>query len=120
MREGLHMLHHYTNTASFFSVLMAMLIFSLSLARVAVAQNNTRLGTGTLLNNTGSDNTAIGSAALYSNTTGDSNTATGGDGLFSNTTGDYNTANGVVALYSNTTGSNNSAIGSIALFWNTT
>ena len=50
-----------TKTASFFSVLIAALIFSLSLAGVAVAQGNTSLGTGALQNNTtGSFNTAIG------------------------------------------------------------
>ena len=50
---------HSTNTASFFSVLMAALIFSLSLAGIAVAQNNTSLGTGALQSNTtGSANTA--------------------------------------------------------------
>ena len=53
---------HSTHTASFFSVLIAALIFSLSLAGVAAAQGNTSLGTGALQNNTtGSFNTAIGS-----------------------------------------------------------
>ena len=62
---------HSTNTASFFSVLMAALIFSLSLAGVAAAQGNTSLGTGALQNNTtGSYNTASGVDALFSNTTG--------------------------------------------------
>jgi predicted amidohydrolase YtcJ len=42
---------HSTNTASFFSVLMAALIFSLSLAGVASAQDNTSFGTGALQNN---------------------------------------------------------------------
>ena len=42
---------HSTNTASFFSVLMAALIFSLSLAGVASAQGNTSVGTGALQNN---------------------------------------------------------------------
>jgi hypothetical protein len=42
-----------TDTASFFSVLIAALIFSLSLAGVAWAQfGNTSLGTGALQNNT--------------------------------------------------------------------
>ena len=62
---------HSTNTASFFCVLIAALIFSLSLAGVAAAQGNTSLGTGALQNNTtGSYNTAIGVDALFSNTTG--------------------------------------------------
>ena len=34
----------HSNTPSFFSVLFAALIFSLSLAGIAVAQNNTSLG----------------------------------------------------------------------------
>ena len=72
------MFRHSTNTASFFSVLMAALIFSLSLAGVAAAQTNTSLGTG----------------ALQSNTTGSYNTAIGFDALFSNTTGSFNTASG--------------------------
>jgi hypothetical protein len=72
------MFRHSTNTASFFSVLMAALIFSLSLAGVAAAQGNTSLGTGALRNNTtGIFNTAIGVDALFSTTTGDSNTASG-------------------------------------------
>jgi hypothetical protein len=52
---------HSINTASFFSVLIAGLIFSLSLAWVAAAQGNTSLGTGALQNNTtGGENTASG------------------------------------------------------------
>jgi Tfp pilus assembly protein PilV len=52
---------HSTNTASFFSVLIAALIFSLSLAGVAAAQSNTNLGTGSLASNTtGANNTATG------------------------------------------------------------
>jgi hypothetical protein len=45
------MFNHSTNTASFFSVLAA-LIFSLSLAGIAASQGNTSLGTGALQNNT--------------------------------------------------------------------
>ena len=56
----------HSNTASFFSVLIAALIFSLSLAGVAGAQGNTSLGAG----------------ALASNTTGQYNTASGFDALF--------------------------------------
>jgi hypothetical protein len=55
------MFRHSTNTASFFPVLIAALIFSLSLAGVVWAQGNAILGTGALQNNTtGSFNTAIG------------------------------------------------------------
>ena len=65
------MFRHSTNTASFFSVLIAALIFSLSLAGVAVAQSNTSLGTGVLASNTtGFQNTATGIQALEANTNG--------------------------------------------------
>ena len=40
------MYNHSTKTASFFSVLVAALIFSLCLAGLAAAQGNTSLGTG--------------------------------------------------------------------------
>jgi hypothetical protein len=60
------MFSHSINPASFFSMLMAALIFSLSLAGVAAAQGNTSLGTGAFQNNTtGSFNTAIGLQALF-------------------------------------------------------
>ena len=56
------MFRHSTNTASFFSVLIVVLIFSLSLAGVAAAQTNTSLGTGALQSNTGGiNNTAMDS-----------------------------------------------------------
>jgi Tfp pilus assembly protein PilV len=72
------MFNHSTNTASFFSLLMAAFIFSLSLAGVAAVQGNTSLGTNALQNNTtGQFNTASGVQALTSNTTGDRNTAIG-------------------------------------------
>jgi hypothetical protein len=92
------MFRHSTNTASFFSVFITALIFSLSLAGVAAAQRNTGLGTGALQNNTtGRDNTASGVNALVNNTTGDYNTAIGANTLTSNTTGTLNTAIGAVA-----------------------
>src|SRR5262249_50611516 len=46
------MFRHSTNTASFFCVLIAGLIFLLSLAGVAAAQGNTKLGEGALASNT--------------------------------------------------------------------
>jgi hypothetical protein len=116
------MFRRSTKTAWFFSVLSAVLLFSLSLAEVAWAQQgNTSLGTGALQNNTTGDlNTAIGQSALFSNTTGESNTAIGGNALISNTFGDFNTASGFQALFNNTTGSLNTAIGFNALFSNDT
>src|SRR5437016_5923543 len=115
------MSRYSTDTASFFSVLIAALIFSLSLAGVAAAQGNTSLGTGALQNNTtGSFNTAIGVDALFSNSTGSLNTASGVNALLSNTMGDFNTASGDNALLSNTTGDFNTASGVNALFHNST
>ena len=67
---------HSTNTASFFSVLMAALIFSLSLAGVAAAQSNTSLGTGALQSNTTGSATPPAESMRFCNTTG-SNTASG-------------------------------------------
>jgi hypothetical protein len=76
------MFRHSTNTASFFFVLIAALIFSLSLAGVAAAQTNTSLGAGALAGNTtGGFNTAVGFSALFSNTTGSFNTASGLEAL---------------------------------------
>ena len=87
---------------------------------------NTAVGAGTLLFNLGNQasgegtqDTAIGTAALLNNTTGASNTATGTTALLNNTTGNDNVATGVRALFSNTTGSSNIAIGSSALPNNT-
>src|SRR5215813_6242522 len=103
------------------SIVLVAIVFvgSLTVARIAAAQNNTRLGTGALQNNTtGNNNTASGVNALFSNTTGDYNAASGLNALFSNTTGDYNTASGVSALNGNTTGSQNTASGLNALFNN--
>ena len=61
------MFGHSTNAPSFFSILIAALIFSLSLAGVAAAQGNTSLGTGALLATPrASYNTASGFDALLS------------------------------------------------------
>lgn len=87
---------------------------------------NTALGAGTLLFNIGNQtsgegtqNTAIGTAALLNNTNGVNNTATGAAALLTNTIGNQNIATGVRALFSNTTGSNNIPIGEAALANNT-
>ena len=82
------------------------------------------------------NNTAIGSSALYSNTTGNYNTANGNFALNKNTTGNYNVANGynalqnnfadgnvangANALYLNTSGQSNTANGYQSMFYNTT
>ena len=73
---------------------------------------NTALGSAALQANTnGAYNTAIGERALNLNTSGNDNTATGGHALEANTVGRDNTANGYEALSANTTGSNNVALG---------
>jgi trimeric autotransporter adhesin len=114
------MFGHSNNTASFFSVLIAALIFSFSLVGVAAAQSNISLGDGLRNNTTGSNNTASGIGALVNNTTGSSNTASGVLALYSNTTGSSNTASGARALFSNTEGVENTATGFNALYSNTT
>ena len=63
-------MHRHSNTASFFSVLIAALIFSLSLAGVAMAQNNTSLGTGALQSNTTGGSTPPLGSMRSSNTEG--------------------------------------------------
>jgi hypothetical protein len=115
------MYSHSTATALFFSVLIAALIFSLSLAGVAAAQGNTSLGSGALQSNTtGINNTALGLNSLFSNTTGTLNTAIGRSALTDNTAGNNNTAIGASAFANNTTGSFNTAIGRSALTGNST
>src|SRR5262245_26640260 len=102
------MFNHSTNTASFFSVLVTGLIFSLSAAGgawAAQAPGNTKLGKDALKNNTtGSFNTAIGVNALFSNTEGTENTAIGVSALEDNIRGFRNTASGANALSNNTEG----------------
>ena len=110
------MFSHATNTAWFFSVLIAALIFSLSLAGVAAAQGNTSFGTSALQNNTtGEFNTAIGLQALFSNSTGSANTAIGVNALRSNIIGNRNIAIGFEAGRDLTTGDNNIAIGNLGV-----
>ena len=65
-----------------------------------------------------SNNTAIGSKALYTNTTGANNTATGYQALINNNSGYNNTANGLSALSNNSVGNSNTAIGCVALVLN--
>jgi hypothetical protein len=60
------MLRNSTTTATSAFVLVAALLFSLSVAEIARAQSNTSLGTGALVSNTtGSNNTAVGLNALF-------------------------------------------------------
>jgi hypothetical protein len=81
---------------------------------------NTATGFHSLFYNTADFNTAYGHQALLSNTTGAWNTATGVEALAINTTGSYNTASGSTALQNNTIGYANTAIGFSALYTNST
>lgn len=85
--------------------------------------NNTAIGSYALYNETGmgnGDNTAVGHQSLYSNIAGASNTAVGVKALQFNASGTYNTATGHSTLVYNSTGSGNSATGFAALQFNQT
>ena len=73
-----------------------------------VALGDNVFGVGNL---SGSNNTAIGTAAMYDNSTGAWNLAAGYLALENNTTGSYNVALGGSALGLNYTGSSNTAVG---------
>ena len=99
-----------------------------ALSKNTVRRNLVAVGDSALYN-TGTDlsqpdystnNTAVGSKALFANTIGSSNTANGSQALYTNTTGGYNNAMGALTLYANTTGSFNVAIGAYSLPDNTT
>ena len=81
----------------------------------ADANFNTGVGGATLLNNTGSENTAVGAGTLLSNTTGTQNTAVGAFALFTNADGSENNAVGDRALFANVSGTFNNAHGRSAL-----
>ena len=86
---------------------------------------NSGFGAGALLSTNGDptagegiENTAVGTAALFSNTTGGSNTAVGAFALFTNTDGGGHTAVGAGALVNNNASgflSSNTAVGISAL-----
>jgi hypothetical protein len=77
---------------------------------------NTGVGTATLFSySTGSNNTALGYEALFSTTTGDGNTASGYYALYYNVTGNFNVASGYQALFRNKGGLQNTALGANAL-----
>ena len=90
-----------------------------SLENVTTGGFNTGVGAGTLVLNSGDQNTATGAAALLLNTAGNFNTANGALALLNNTIGGGNTAVGSSALKNNT-GNSNTAIGERALLNSTT
>ena len=69
---------------------------------------------------TGTNNTALGSAALYADTTGSNNVAVGYHALTANTTGSQNVAVGASSMATNLGGSGNVALGYSSLDGNTT
>lgn len=80
--------------------------------------NCSAFGSGALIVNTASGNTANGYGALFSNSVGNGNTAIGDRTLYFNTNGTHNAAGGQFALYSNTTGTANAAFGTNSLYSN--
>jgi len=87
----------------------------LSLLSNGSASFNTGVGAGVLLVNTANEQTAVGTATLFSNTTGANNTGCGTFALFTNTTGAFNNAVGANSLLFNADGSSNNAFGESAL-----
>ena len=83
--------------------------------------NNTAIGSAAMTAHTsGNNNTAVGHEALTANTTGFSNVTVGGRSLDANISGAQNTALGYQALSSNSTANNNTAVGFNSLSTNTT
>jgi uncharacterized coiled-coil protein SlyX len=82
---------------------------------------NTAVGTAALLfNSTGQENTGVGTTALQNNTAGNDNTAFGSSALQSNDIGSGNTAVGHQALLSNIDSNSNTVVGRVALTNHTT
>jgi hypothetical protein len=77
--------------------------------------SNVAIGYNPLINNTGSNNTAVGDASLQLNTLGDRNTAMGSQALQLNTLGANNTAIGNSAMNTSISGNYNAAFGAISL-----
>jgi trimeric autotransporter adhesin len=89
---------------------------------IKAGSQNTAIGSSALfgaINATASYNTAIGFQSLYSVTTAYGNVATGWQALYSNKVGAHNSATGTEALYTNTADFN-TGTGSRALYTNST
>jgi hypothetical protein len=67
---------------------------------LAASPYTTSLGASTLVNNTGTSNTAIGNSALANNTSGSNNTAVGYQAMYSNTSAPFSAVVGTQAAYS--------------------
>jgi hypothetical protein len=97
----------------------AFLGFAGSPAANQSATEDTAVGSQALWSDTGGFNTAVGAQALMWNTTGTLNTASGAYALVYNVTGTLNTASGAYALQNNYSGEWNTATGEYALYLNT-
>jgi hypothetical protein len=103
----------YGNTTGYLNVAVG----PRSLARNTTGKRNVAVGSSTLYGAgapdglTGSDNTAVGYAALLADTTGYANVALGSAAMWNETTGDRNTGLGTRALFSVSGGKRNVAIG---------
>ena len=103
----------YGNTTGYLNVAVG----PRSLARNTTGKRNVAVGSSTLFGAgapeglTGSDNTAIGYAALLADTTGYANVALGSAAMWNETTGNRNTGIGTRALFSVSGGKRNVAIG---------
>ncbi|HET6244412.1 MAG: hypothetical protein H0V01_15325 [Bacteroidetes bacterium] len=98
------------------NVPLEMRVNNVRAGRIESSNGNTFLGYQAAFSNTGTQNTAHGTQALFSNTSGNFNTAIGSNALNKNTTGGYNSGFGTWALFNNTTGLGNVATGHQALF----
>ena len=95
------------------------LIHGLNVGRGGSSASSTAFGVNALINNTGTDNTAIGYEALRSNTTGLQNTAVGVHALHENTIATDNTAIGHFSMSANVDGQFNTAVGLQSLMHDT-
>lgn len=85
-----------------------------ALRTLVSGRENTAIGRQSLFACTGSFNTAVGLASLFSNIGGEYNTGLGRNALAANTEGDYNVSVGESSLRGITTGDYNVGIGYIA------
>jgi hypothetical protein len=90
----------------------------------STTSNNTGIGSYALYTAGGNNNTAVGTYSMANCSVAASNNVAVGNyslyGLYSPNSGSSNTAVGIYSMYVNTSGSNNAAVGSYSLFYNST